>query len=136
MFKCRRVRERLVDYVEGALADRVKRETVRHIESCSACREELKAIRLSREALLSVRRSPCAEGVWARVSARLDTIERESSRVWRLLSRPAYACAACLVLVVMGAASLSFSPAGFAPPAVSAIISPLSPVGVSVEVER
>ena len=132
MFECRRTRRRLIDYLDDSLPDAGRVE--RHIESCPACRDELESLRLCRNALLSVRRSAAPERIWARVDSRLRAIEAESSPVWRLLSgRPTYAFAAGLVLFLVGACSLLIGPAGHAPPVVLMLISPLSPVGISVQ---
>ena len=134
MFECRRIRKRLVDYLEDALSDSVRADMARHMESCSACRRELEVLQLARRALSSVRRARAPAGIWTRIDARLGDIEGESSWMWRLLSRrPAYACIAWLVLFVLGASTLFISPAGHVPPFVSIMISPLSPVGISVQ---
>ncbi|HET6453688.1 MAG TPA: hypothetical protein VFI02_04735 [Armatimonadota bacterium] len=99
-------------------------------------RSEQEALEFAEKALLSVKRPHAPERVRERVTSRIHAIEAETSWLWRLLSRPAYAFVAGVLLFVMLGASLWISPAGQVPPAVSIMVSPLSPVGVSVPCER
>lgn len=127
MSECRGFRRQLVDYLDGANPN-----VARHIESCASCRAELETLRLSRDALDSVRKLETPQSMWARVEQRLRSIEEERSWAWRLISRkPAYAFAAGTVLLVLGAASLLISPQGHVPQFVLILVSPFSPVGIS-----
>ena len=95
-------------------------------------RSEQEALEFAEKALRSVNRPHAPERVRERVMSRIHAIEAETSWLWRVLSRPAYAFVAGVLLFMMLGASLWISPAGQVPPAVSIMVSPLSPVGVSV----
>ena len=96
--------------------------------------DELEALEFAEKALLSVKWHKAPERIRERVFSRIRAIEEETSWLWRLLSRPGYAFAAGVLLFMMAGASLWISPAGHVPPAVSVMVSPLSPIGVSVSV--
>jgi len=133
MFECRKARKRLVDYLEGMLSGPAGAEVDRHVLSCRACQGELEGLQAAREVMLSTRPLKCPEGVWEQIERKIRSVQAEKSNVWNLLSRPAYAITAGLVLWAMMAISLMVSPSGSMPPAASVIVSPLSPVGISVE---
>lgn len=134
MFECRKTRKRLIDYLERVLPQHLSAQITRHVDLCHACQNELTALKLTREALLSVPRPRCPESMWVRIASRLEAVERGGSRLYRVFSRPAYRFAAHLVLFVTGAATLSFTVVGLLPPVLAVMLSPFSPVGVSVEV--
>ena len=128
MSECRRVRSRMVDHLESPPGD----EMAGHLATCVSCREELDALRTARAALESVHRVPAPERVWAGVRERIRSIEEERSWLWRLLAtRPGYAFAAGVAVVLIGAASLLISPAGQPSPMLAMLLSPFSPIGIS-----
>ena len=98
--------------------------------------DELEALEFAEKALLSVKHPRAPGRIRERVMSRIHAMEQETSWLWRLLSRPGYAFVAGVLLFIMAGASLWISPAGQVPPAVSIIVSPLSPVGVSAPCER
>ena len=94
--------------------------------------DEQETLEFAETALRSVKRHKAPDRIRERVFSRIRAMEEETSWLWRLLSRPAYAFAAGVLLFMVLGASLWISPAGRVPPAVSIIISPISPIGVSV----
>ena len=136
MSECRRIRKRLVDYLEDELPVQAKMEAAAHLERCQACRREMDALRNGKEALLSLARTECPDDIWARIESRILGVEREGSRIWRLLSRPAYALLTSVALFALLGLSISMRPTGIAPPTMWLMVSPISPVGVQVEAYR
>ena len=128
MSDCRRVRRQMVDHLDSPPNE----EMGRHLARCASCREELDALRSARAALESVHRVSVPERIWAQVQERIRSIEEERSWLWRLFAtRPGYAFAAGVAVILIGAASLLISPAGQAPPLLLMLLSPFSPVGIS-----
>ena len=96
---------------------------------------EQQALEFAEKALRSVNRPHAPACIRERLLERIRAIEEETSWLWRMLSRPGYAFAAGVLLFMMAGASLWISPAGRVPPAVSIMVSPLSPIGISVSGE-
>lgn len=104
MTDCRYGRERLDDYLDGAL-DQATRDAVdAHLAGCAACAEEVRALR----ALLDqARRLPRSltppPGVWAGIDRRLDD-GMVRGRIRRVVTlRPVTLAAAAAVLVLLTA---------------------------------
>ena len=136
MSECRRTRNRLIDYLEGELPEQASAEVAAHLARCPACKQEMAALEASRTALTSLTRAECPDGMWARIESRIRGVEDERSRAWRILSRPACAFATSVALFLLLGLSISVRPSGVAPPTMWVIVSPLSPVGVHVEMGR
>lgn len=103
---CNAVREKLADYQLDALGASEHAAVDAHVKDCKDCRAELHALEATAEALSRTEVRKPTRDVWPGIAARLSP-RREAwwrpllptARMW-----PAYATAALLVVLVVGAA--------------------------------
>ena len=106
---CESIRAMLDAYIDGELPEDEARALENHAQSCEACRQELEAAKLLREALAHMDEEIAvpleAQAAW-RSAVRAEA-KRRGGRKWL---RVAYAAAAALVLVVGGSLMLRTTP--------------------------
>jgi anti-sigma factor RsiW len=118
---CREVLELLDDYVDGDLHASRASQVRRHVEECSACREEERALRrlLEKAASLPASVEPSGD-VWERIAFRLGRFDRSGSApgAARRVTAPWWSrrmSLAAAVLLVAVAAGLMLARVGRAP---------------------
>ena len=88
---CNKVIDQISDYIDGCLSGRARIDFESHIQECSACNEELRAMSamLTNLHSLGEKRSPV--DCWAGVRERI--VEREASKLswFTWITRPAFA---------------------------------------------
>jgi hypothetical protein len=103
---CSRVKEILVDYVEGALSVRKKAAVKNHLSACETCRGELSRIETLKKNILSVETPELGADFWHQfnrnLSQRLAEFEKPTADR-RFLRRPrlSFAAAAAMVLFAL-----------------------------------
>jgi anti-sigma factor RsiW len=113
---CDEVRDRMDDYVDGALEEAPFQEMELHLAGCVECRAEERALRrlLARAAALPAERSPSRD-LWPGIAARLD---KPRPTWWRPRSMVGWgaglAAAAAGVVLALSAALLA-PPRGLSP---------------------
>lgn len=97
--KCRGVRERLSEYVDGELADSERAGIAEHLEVCASCREEAEGFRRAGEALRTLAVVEVAPDLTSDLHRRLATSSRRRFRLaWVGVGVAAAAgAAACLL---------------------------------------
>jgi anti-sigma factor RsiW len=112
--RCDRIKELIVDYIDGEVDGALREEIARHLKGCPDCGRMEQSLRsLSVEPLRSAQRLQAPAELWQRVR---DSIERKRrphvapfpAVRWidiALARRPAFALAA-VVVIVLGAAFL------------------------------
>lgn len=102
---CFRYKRLLIPYNEGVLGEAERAGVEAHLSRCAGCRSELEAVRSVSGALRAadVPAMEPATDLWAKVSARIETeAARPAPRPWLKVSQAASACAAALLLAVVG----------------------------------
>jgi len=91
---CDKIRERLVDYVDGELSERDAAEVQEHLGRCDRCRAAVDALRRSLD---------LARVIWTDAQEQLKTVKVHilPRSAWFLRPRAALA-AACILLVITG----------------------------------
>ncbi len=102
---CGRYKKLLMPYMEGALSEGARRKIEAHLSRCRSCASELEMLRPVCGALRSadVPAMEPAPDLWARVSAQIEAENpRPAPRPWLRVTQAASACAAALLIAVVG----------------------------------
>ena len=110
--KCRVARERISDYVDGALEGNRMKELRAHLESCRDCRELAHDLVLIARGAKSLTSLEPSDAVWPKIAAEVQTALRhepgrlQKKRIWpATFWRPSpWAVAAAAILLVIAAA--------------------------------
>ena len=128
--KCRGVRDRLSEYVDGELPDPQQAAIAAHLEVCARCREEAEGFRRAGEALRTLSAVEVAPDLTGDLHRRLATSARRRFRLaWIGVGVAAAAgAAACLLWVSHPAPKPRPAPAGTEAAAPQVVIEPSEPV--------
>ena len=105
---CKKVKDLLVEYIDGELEQKVREDVSRHIETCRACREFAESLKkVAIEPIAGSERAKAPEWLWHRIK---DKIEGESAPLPRFslerlfppikIRRPVFAMATALAVVI------------------------------------
>jgi len=114
--KCQRVKERLLDYLDGEIPLEERTQIAAHLEGCEGCREEEAAFDHAEEALLGLAEAEGAPDLMADLHERLDS-SRRGRPVLRWAALPLAAAAAAAVLLWARPQAGPIEPAGRNTPA-------------------